>query len=365
MRRVDLFISEYVLQSHQVPVTEYVKNSVGASDVLKREATILRHVAHPDVVAVSSFSADVDGTKLRLVAVNGIMLSNIDRPLNGSEARPLFTVLAGVVAHLHQRGVAHTRINDNHVIVRHNGRPTICGFSQAKVMPRDDEALAIADVVCLGKLMLSLLPSPLERLRNRIDTSSNEDLTADRDLTTLARSAANGKLTAAQLHHALNTRKVTTRPNVSVKAPRNYRPALAAVALLVAGSVFALSQSMPPTSSAAKDNASELIVESPEAPQKSGILIVGEDSYALGVDDDGVIVGRWNCEDELPALLRKADGTVWTFSAWPSAGKEIRGRQVTGISGAVGIDVEANGDCHRLIVRDRDGVSSTLDLKEF
>jgi hypothetical protein len=84
-------------------------------------------------------------------------------------------------------------------------------------------------------------------------------------------------------------------------------------------------------------------------------------SYAVGTGGDRTVVGRFRCGDPLLALVR-ADGDIFVFTSWASAGADVVGAPIGHVDGARDVRVEdADGDgCDELVVVRADGTSERL-----
>ena len=318
---------------------------------LRREATVLAHVAHPDVVSVVSLDED----ELILEDTHGLSLTEAKRMLP-SDAVAFFASLAAVVAHVHSRGVAHTRIDASHVIVRNSGRPLLCGFAEAIPMPHDDDSLALSDVAAIGELMLAAIPEPVDQLRT-IAHDPIEEAAVER-LTFVGWSAKRSELTATQLCAQLRTIKAVASPTPTGKWRRRLIPAALAVAsIAIALTVDAKFSDSPETQAAATATTTTA------APSGSGTLTYGNDTFTLASATDQALAARWNCGNPLPVLLRKSDGSIWVFDNWPAPGTESSGRQVADVAGASSIQVASKDKCDAIAVSTADGNKRELDLK--
>lgn len=335
------------MQSHSM----FVFRKTGDAQRLKREATVLKHVAHPDVVGFAS----LDGETLELDDIVGRTLAD-SPPQRPTEALAMFASLAAAVAHVHGRGVAHTRLDGTHVLIRLSGRPILCGFAEAQPMPLDDDTLATADVAALGRLMVASVPDALSALRTSRDNDPAEDAAALK-LRSAGRRAINGEFTAAQLCSELRT---ISKP-VMIRPPRNWRrliPVGLAIVLTVCTVAFESRGGSPNTTAAAAPTTTTT-----STTAYTGTLRFGSNDFSLAASTDQAVLARWSCGGTLPVLLRKNDGSVWVFDTWPESGGESRGRQVADVLGATSISVSPNGSCDDISVVTVDGKTRKLDLR--
>jgi hypothetical protein len=115
---------------------------------LGHEAEMLGRAQHPGVVEVTSSTPSV----LRL-RHRGTALSRIGA-LPPDHVAAMVRSVAEVVDDLHRLGIAHTRIEADHVVVGDRGRPRLCGFAEATDATDD---LRAGDVAALGELLDRLL----------------------------------------------------------------------------------------------------------------------------------------------------------------------------------------------------------------
>ena len=112
------------------------------------EATMLRRAGHPGVVSIVS-----DGPGELRLRHAGTALARLG-PLAPDHAAGVVRAVADTVASLHQLGIAHTRIDADHVVVDERGRPRLCGFAEAV---EGSESASAQDVADLGQLLDHLL----------------------------------------------------------------------------------------------------------------------------------------------------------------------------------------------------------------
>ena len=120
---------------------------------LRHEGDMLRRAAHPGVVEVVATAPGV----LRL-RHRGTALARLG-PLPPDQVAAIVRAVAEVVDALHRQGIAHHRINSDHVLIGARGRPRLCGFGDAAPITdgtAGDEQRA-GDVADLGRLLDDLL----------------------------------------------------------------------------------------------------------------------------------------------------------------------------------------------------------------
>lgn len=122
---------------------------------LRHEAQMLTRAAHPGVVELTSSSSSV----LRL-RHRGTSLARLGA-LPPDHVAAMVRSVAEVVDVLHRQGVAHTRIDREHVVVGDRGRPRLCGFAEAT---NATDELRAEDVAGLGRLLDELLDASGETL---------------------------------------------------------------------------------------------------------------------------------------------------------------------------------------------------------
>ena len=85
--------------------------------------------------------------------------------------------------------------------------------------------------------------------------------------------------------------------------------------------------------------------------------------YAIGVADDIVLTGDWNCDGEVtPSIIRPSVGAVALFYMWPDPGETISHAAHWQIDGLIDVQVEKTGNCDMLRVHTTTG-SYLLDPK--
>lgn len=98
-----------------------------ADQRIKREAALLESVRHEGIVRfIAADTAAFPGV-LITERVDGPSLANID-PLPGPEIDRIANALAATLGDLHQMGVVHGSVAPEHVLLRPDGQPVLCGF---------------------------------------------------------------------------------------------------------------------------------------------------------------------------------------------------------------------------------------------
>jgi hypothetical protein len=83
--------------------------------------------------------------------------------LSAVEVAGLIAATSTIVADLHRSGISHNNLDESHVLLATDGRPVLCGFSQAVVAesPTTDghQQRAAGDVEAIGRMLVRLLGS--------------------------------------------------------------------------------------------------------------------------------------------------------------------------------------------------------------
>lgn len=98
-----------------------------ADQRIKREAALLESVRHEGIVRFIAADTAAFPNVLVTERVDGPSLANTE-PLPGSEIDRIVKALAATLADLHQLGVVHGAIAPEHVLLRPDGQPVLCGF---------------------------------------------------------------------------------------------------------------------------------------------------------------------------------------------------------------------------------------------
>jgi len=146
---------------------------------LRHEAEVLERARHPGVVELVHLEERGEDTALLTLAVAEGSLERRPRP-SVPRVAALAASLASTLADLHAMGVVHGRIEASHVLVGRDGRPILCGFSEAATdstsassPAADDLPTPPDDLAGLGRLVLALLSAdteiePIPELRRRL-----------------------------------------------------------------------------------------------------------------------------------------------------------------------------------------------------
>lgn len=110
------------------------------------------------------------------------------------------------------------------------------------------------------------------------------------------------------------------------------------------------------------DAATDAVTDTGSAP---GVIVKhGGRSYSIGLQDDLVVLGDWDCDGEVtPAIVRPATGGVVLFESWPGVAETIEAPIRWQVDGPNDLKVESVGACDRLRVYTAIG-SLLLDPRE-
>lgn len=153
-----------------------VKRAASAHvDRLRAEARLLSEFAHPGLVR--PVALERVGNQVQLVTAHaGSHTLDTAPPTMPSLATRQLGQLAAALAHLHQHGIAHRRLEPTHVVLASDGRATLCGLGDALT---DDAAGLAADLASLrhlGSLQLDRCRLPGAGPRRRAETDLRRHL---------------------------------------------------------------------------------------------------------------------------------------------------------------------------------------------
>jgi hypothetical protein len=85
--------------------------------------------------------------------------------------------------------------------------------------------------------------------------------------------------------------------------------------------------------------------------------------YRVGSPGDLLAVGDWDCDGTAtPAVVRPADGSVWSFADWAPAGSPVTAEPVGWAASPATVAVAAGPDgCDRLAVTTTAGRTVLID----
>lgn len=342
---------------------------------LRREAEVLRRVAHPGVVSLVALTEFDDRTELATARVAGTPLATAPTP-SPAQAVTQAASVARTVADLHEVGIAHRRLTPDHVLVNTDGRPVLCGLADAGAGDPD------ADIRKLGTIFELLAESAAAPANGR-ESRLQRGLLA---LAEQARTAPNPPSAAvlAQLAGALEGRR---RP-AALPPLRLDRRKVAAIAAGVVGlgagiaalvSVQTSDAAAPPLTTLPRTEATPAAstAPSPATPRSAssdggaeaerstsgGVEVeAGGARYAVGQAGDHVVLGDWDCDGQPgAALLRPATGAVFVFDVLATPDQPISGRPLATVPDAVGlVTIDQTDGCTSLAVRLADGSPRVL-----
>lgn len=127
---------------------------------LRHEAQLLEAARHPGVVEVLSLDGDPTQPVLLTAHVDGPTLAAAGL-LPVQEVAGVLAAVAATLADLHQLGIVHGNLSDDHVILGRDGSPVLCGFGGGgrvgeRPVHGDDPFGGALDVFDLGTLLRSL-----------------------------------------------------------------------------------------------------------------------------------------------------------------------------------------------------------------
>ncbi|MEO6207766.1 MAG: serine/threonine-protein kinase, partial [Candidatus Limnocylindrales bacterium] len=121
-----------------------------AIERLRREATVMGAVEHPNVVPVRDIVVDADGPAIVMDYIDGRSLAEHlteDGPLAESEALRIATEVADGLAAAHANGLVHRDVKPANILLGSDGRARITDFGIATEIDRDGTALTAVDGV--------------------------------------------------------------------------------------------------------------------------------------------------------------------------------------------------------------------------
>ena len=133
-----------------------------AIERLRREATVMGAVEHPNVVPVRDIVVDADGPAIVMDYIDGRSLAEHlteDGPLAEPEAIRIATEIADGLAAAHAHGLVHRDVKPANILLGSDGRARITDFGIATEIDSDGTALTAAD--CVVGTMRYLAPERL------------------------------------------------------------------------------------------------------------------------------------------------------------------------------------------------------------
>ena len=332
---------------------------------LDREAVLLAEARHAGVVALLDSGRDERGPWLRLEDVGDVTLERLLTSESAEGLLALLSTVATTIADLHDIGVVHGAIDPSHVLVDHDGRPLLCGFSHgghrgdtdARPVARLDTRL---DVAALGHLIDLLLGDDLSpELSDCLDRTNDlhaRGMPSARDLSdVLCRAAHRRPKWPGNSPRVLKPRPRDPAGRTHRRPPQAAIAALATGGLLVLGLVVAsvAFRSSRPTRRSVLAQAS--LPGVPYAYQ-GGVLSLSGQRFAVGATGDQLTVGHWSCATLEVALLRP-DGDIYLFDHLARKGLDQEGRLIARAPGATWLRTQpaARPGCDLLAVGNAKG----------
>lgn len=385
------------MHCHSVsPIHEKTSRTTEGIDRLQREASTLAHVTHPDIIEALGFERRGDVGVLKLAHVDAAPLPSCT-PLAPLAAGTLALTVAAALAHVHGQGFQHGALGPEHVLVRSDGRPVLCGFGASG--PSDADGTA-ADVRGVAEVLTAALGPAEAALRARAAGEQDDAAALRRRLEALATEIAHGEpMSAAEVATALGTlvrgtssrsrrprraqrhrrpRAVQRQPTPG-RGPVHRRPRLAPqfgrragiigvmVVTVTTGAAIAShaasgtrpADPAPPTSNTSGVEAPST---APGGPANGPITIdgttvrVGRSRFTAGAPGDILVVGRFTCREPQLAVLRPSTGAVYLFDTWPTGQDPVPPRQVATVSRATALAATPTDDgCDALGATGPDG----------
>ncbi len=330
---------------------------------------LVERLAHPGVVRfIELVDTDEGGKALHTEFVSSDTWAT--RPITDPAKRAkAMAALAGIVADLHDRGVAHRRLVASHVLHGDEDDPVLCSFSRAADA---DEVNKHVDLIGLAELChdTSLPRGAIESKLEALAESARSGEISARDL--------KRQLDAIQANRSSRTeRRPNNRPPPLPKAPRRkprlllVAPAAVGVLAVVLAVGWWLGRDHLPTDGNPESNQTA-VSQSTSTPglgdQQSGgasnhqpaqgatssgtVVEHNGNVYSIGGSGDRVVVGDWNCDSQpTPALLRPSTGEVVIFESWPERGETLAMPVLSKVPEAFEIEVLNGGSCDLLRVR--------------
>lgn len=361
-----------------------------ARDRLRAEAVALRRAAHPDVARLGTFLDLDDRTELHLVRLGDTTLVDAP-PDDATAALECAATVTATVADLHAMGIVHGRLGPDHVVLRPDGRPVLCGLAEAGAGD------PVTDLRSLGTLyeLLAVGASPARTRRQRRAVAA---LLAAAEHARCSQPAATTVELAAMLRDQKPRRGATGTPR-RPRIPSKRVVALvgaatgAAIVVAVAATAFGsggtpqLGAEPPaPTALRASDEPAPTTATTTEtrldpastgpvtldpapsaAPSPAGAIRFEADgaSFAVGDEGDSVVIGDWDCDGTAgAALLRPGTGEVFVFDRLAAPDEPVTGRLVATLPGAAHLEaVEQPSGCEALVIRHLDETPQVIPVE--
>jgi hypothetical protein len=345
---------------------------------LAGEAAALSAAAHPGVVRLLRRLGGDPPRELVFEEVRGHPLTELGKPLDWSEIAGLGAAVATTLADLHDIGVVHGSVSEEHILVDEEARPVLCGFGSAKRYRDRSEvrARAAADEASLATLLLRLGPEPPPRSVSRILRSCSNPRRGmrARGCRALARALVEAVPDARLPGSAVQQSPVGRGTRPARHHSKRYRATVVlaggfiALGLLAAG-LFG----MRDIGMWAPDHRSAGLCPSVDGGcsdrgVRPGSIISSQEGTFRLIGVSGVAaIGRWRCgRVASPAVLDLATGDVWVFSRWPTDPAGEAAQLVARIPAASGLRVQPGKrhgtECDSLLVERRRLRPAVLDV---
>lgn len=332
---------------------------------LRTEAAVLGRARHPGIVAVIDLVETDTRTELVLMHDGPHTLATAP-PVDARRAADCAAALAGILADLHEMGLVHHRLTADHVLVRADGRPVLCGLADAGPGHTEVDLRALG---ALFELLAESVPQP----------RTGRDTRLVRGLIALADQARTGHPppSAAVLAHMAGALSGHSRVGRGATTPpRRARPLVFAVTVVTAAGVAAIAAwprphpaidaSAQPATTAPTTTARALSSSSttagPMPPRAAARIEAGGAVYEVGRAGDQVVIGDWDCDGEPgAALLRPDTGEIFVFDLLATPDHAVTGRALAQLPDAASLDtVDQTDGCTSLTVRLDDGSPRVL-----
>ncbi len=390
-----------------------------------RERSRLRHEA--EVLGLLHLSALVDMLELKeeddqtllLLLDNGPRTLLWPLDMTGEELLRALQRCCTAVEQLHEAGWSHGSLRPEHVLLGARGRPKLCslGDSQPLLHLSNEKAAAAiqGDVDQLAAMFAHVANfqiasmSRSDRWRWRQQSRTLRQIaelseTSTTALTTSELATAVGELRSRSINPLRHRSRATTRRTIPAPGPARGLVTLGAAAvgialLFSAGFALTASSKTPSQTDSAQaapslpattvpattapdasgggcglwpmiNNGSGLGVDidgdsCPDDVEIAGQFITVDDlTYQVGLPQDRLAVGDWDCDGRATALLlRPSTGELFEFSAWAKPGETAQSQLVSTIAQAADLSGERITDstaaekisCDRALVALIDG----------
>lgn len=216
---------------------EHHKASTGADadDQIRREAGLLAQARHPGVVELLRIGSEGGRPILVTARVSGRPLCDLG-PLPPEEVAGLGAAIATTLADLHEMGVVHGTIAAEHVIVRDDGSPVLCGFGRGGhvgelVADRPTPLDPGIDVAGLGRIIRQLAVGSEARGLRRVAAMAVDSADNDRPTARALTSSLEAAVPNARMPMAMAMAQPTLIPVMERPRGTRYRRSRHSVAV--------------------------------------------------------------------------------------------------------------------------------------